>query len=214
MKKNVVILDEQPIFREGLKTLLNSTKEFEVIAELGEESQALDTLPNLFADIIIISYNLINIYSELKSKGYKNSFLIVSETKSKENYLTAFQLNASGFIFKECEPSELLHAINKIIKGETYFTSDVSNYLIQNLYVKNKAAKKYKENNLTRRERQIIELIKEGYSSKKIAEILFLSSRTVDKHRSNIMSKYNVHSIVELINYDKKNNTDAEVLVE
>ena len=209
MKVKVVIVDNHPIFREGLKTLLNSTNDFEVITEIGDENLAIETLPTVNADVLIISDHLLNIYSKLKTNGYKISVLIFSAIKSKENYLKAFQLNASGFIFKDCEPSELFHSVNKIAKGETYFTSEVSNYLIQSLYVNDKESVKSPEKYLTRREKQILELIKEGHKSKKIAELLFLSSRTVDKHRSNIMTKFNVHSIVQLINYDKKNNMES-----
>ena len=173
MKIKVAILVEQAIFRNGLKTLLNSTNNFEVIAEFKNKNQAIETLFSVNADVLIISDDSISIYSDLKLKGYKIPVLIFSEAKSKENHLKAFHLNASGIIFKDCDPSELFHSITKITEGEIYFTSEVSNYLIQSLYVKNIASKKNKINILTPREKQIIELIKEGYKSKKLQKYYF-----------------------------------------
>ena len=210
-KIKIALVDDHTIVREGFKMLLNSSDRFEVVAEAGDGDEAIGMLENnevdvLLLDIYMPKMNGIDLCEQLKSKGMKTPVLFLSMHNNNEYFMKAIKVGASGFLLKDCERDELFLAVNKIASGDTYFANNVSNTLLRNFIGGKKSAKNKIDKVLTSREKDILLLAMEGHSAKVIGERLFISSRTVDKHRSNIMNKFNVHSTIELINYVRNNN--------
>ncbi len=125
---------------------------------------------------------------------------------SNEEFITkALSVGANGYLPKDTSMNELLEAINTIYKGENYFNKDISNTILKSIINKSKD-EKANGKCLTKREKEIIALVVQGLTNKEIAEILFISVRTVDSHKNNILQKLNLKSSVELVKYAIKNN--------
>jgi DNA-binding NarL/FixJ family response regulator len=209
-KIKVGLVDDHTIVREGFKVLLNSTDNIEVVCEAADGDQALTMLQDnqidvLISDVYMPKLNGIELCTELNKNENHVPVLLLSMYNNKEYFVKAIKSGASGYLLKDCEKEELCLAIKKIANGDTYFGNSVSNTLVQSLFEAKKPKTKG-EYHVTPREREILQFAMEGLSTKSIAERLYLSPRTVDKHRANIMEKFGVHSIVELINFIRKNN--------
>ena len=209
-KIRVALVDDHTVVREGFKALLNLSDSIEVVSEANDGLSALETISFdaidvLVSDVYMPNMSGIELCSELQKQENETPVLLLSMYNNKEYFLKAIKSGASGYLLKDCEKEELFMAIKKVALGEKYFGNVIGNALLQNL-VGNSTKEKQNNQGLTFREVQVLKLAVEGLSTKKIADKLFISSRTVDKHRSNIMRKYNVHNIVELINYVRSNN--------
>ncbi len=208
-KIKVALVDDHTIVREGFRILLNSSENIEVVSEASDGVLALDMIKTgqidvVVSDVYMPRMNGIDLCSELSKSDKHIPVLLLSMYNNKEYFVKAIKAGASGYLLKDCEKEELCLAIKKVANGETYFSNSVSNTLVRNMILdKNKIDSKKDE--LTSRERDVLLLAMDGLSTKAIAEKLFISARTVDKHRANIMEKFHVHSIVELINYIRKN---------
>jgi DNA-binding NarL/FixJ family response regulator len=135
----------------------------------------------------------------LQDKFPNTPLFIVSNSNHNDCIITAMRAGISGVIFREDYLEDLSNAIDSILKGKTYLSySTKANFT--------SIPRKKTKYNLTKREIEIVQFLIKGFTSKQIAEKLFISSRTVDKHRSNMMEKYKVNSVIELINFVQKNN--------
>lgn len=211
-KIKIALVDDHTIVREGFKILLNSSDKMEVVAEAGSGAEAQEIILNADIDVLILDVympdmNGIELCEKLKNQGIKTPpVLFLSMHNNKEYFVNAINVGASGFLLKDCEKEELFLAVSKIAEGDTYFANTVSNSLIKSLLDSKTNKLDKSEMSLTQREKEILTLALDGLTAKAIGEKLFISARTVDKHRANIMNKFNVHSIVELINFVRKNN--------
>lgn len=208
-KIKVALVDDHTIVREGFKVLLNTSDNIEVVSEAADGDAALEMLKEnaidvLISDVYMPRMNGIELCEEINKSDKKVPILLLSMYNNKEYFVKALKAGASGYLLKDCEKEELCLAIKKVANGDTYFGNSVSNTLMRNMILDKKTNPKSKE--ITSRERDVLLLAMEGLSTKAIAERLYISARTVDKHRANIMDKFQVHSIVELINYIRKNN--------
>jgi DNA-binding NarL/FixJ family response regulator len=209
-KIRVGLVDDHTIVREGFKVLLNSNENIEVVCEAGDGQEVFEMLSKspvdiLISDVYMPRLNGIELCSELKKQNNTTPVLLLSMYNNKEYFVKAIKAGASGYLLKDCEKEELCLAIKKIVNGENYFGNSVSNTLVKGLF-ESKKPKIKNEYHITTREKEILQLAMEGYTTKTIAERLFLSPRTVDKHRANIMEKFKVHSIVELMNFVRDKN--------
>ena len=196
-KYKIIIVDDHPVFRKGIKTLLESlTESFEVVAECNNGLELFTQLEVIPTNLILLDIKMphLNGIETMKriSKEYPHlNVLILTAYDDLEYVKVMFRYNVKGYLLKSASSSEIILAINKVIKGDKYcsyeLTSNLSNSLI------------YEINNLTKRELQIFKLLCQGLSSNKIAEKLFISPRTVDTHKTNIFEKTNCNSIAELI---------------
>jgi DNA-binding NarL/FixJ family response regulator len=209
-KIKVALVDDHTIVREGFKVLLNASDNIEVISEAADGDLALEMLKNnaidvLISDVYMPNMNGIELCEEINKSDKKVPILLLSMYNNKEYFVKALKAGASGYLLKDCEKEELCLAIKKVANGDTYFGNSISSALMRNMILDKKNATPTSKE-ITSRERDVLLLAMEGLSTKAIAERLFISARTVDKHRANIMEKFQVHSIVELINYIRKNN--------
>jgi DNA-binding NarL/FixJ family response regulator len=208
-KIRVALVDDHTVVREGFKALLNLSDSIEVVSEAQDGVAALENISFgnidiLISDVYMPNMNGIDLCVELHKQNNNIPVLLLSMYNNKEYFIKAIKCGASGYLLKDCEKEELFMAIRKVAQGEKYFGNVIGNALVDSL-VGNQLSDKNLDNVLTLREKDILTLAIEGLSTKLIAERLFISPRTVDKHRSNIMQKFNVHNIVELINYVRVN---------
>ena len=208
-KKTILIIDDHPLFREGLKAIIGRDDRFEVIGEAGNGSEGLQMARELKPDLVMVDMSLpdqsgIQLTRELKNASLETRIMIIT-MHSKVNYIAkAFQAGATGYVVKESASERLLQGMDVVLKGEYFMDSSVSRKVVEKLMqLPGKEIKitDAKYETLTSREQEIMVLLAEGLSSKKIAEKLFISPKTVENHRSNIFCKLNLHNTIELIRY-------------
>lgn len=208
-RKTVLIVDDHPLFREGLKSLLARHSSFEVIGEAGNGNDGLKKAKKLMPDLVVMDISLPD-QSGIEVTGKIRSLLpetrvIVLSMHTKIDYITeAFRQGATGYVVKESATEKLMECLELVSKGEYFVDSSLSHRVVKSLLESDEKERKITDdgyNTLTPREQQVMRLIAEGHSTKQIAENLFISAKTVENHRSNIMSKLEVHTIMELVRY-------------
>jgi DNA-binding NarL/FixJ family response regulator len=206
-KIRIIIADDHQLFRNGLKILLNAFPEFEVAGEASNGEEFLKVLRNTKADIALMDINMPEMDGiEATRKGLKITpdinIIALSMYGEEEYYYKMVDAGAKGFVLKDSDIAEVKEAILTVNKGGSYFSQELLYHVIQKI--------KHRENeiktaNLSKREKEILMKICEGLSNQEIAEALFISKRTVDKHRANLLGKTNSKNTASLILYAIKN---------
>ena len=211
-KKSILIIDDHPLFREGLKVIIERDSHFEVVGEAGNGRQGLQLTKKLKPDMIIVDISLpdrsgIQLTREIRTLFSKTLILIVS-MHSKIDYIAeAFQAGANGYVVKESASEKLVQGLESIARGDYFLDSSVSHAVVENLMkapLKEAKITDADYNTLTPREQEVMRLLAEGLSSKEVAEKLFISPKTVENHRASIMNKLDLHNTIELIRYAAK----------
>jgi DNA-binding NarL/FixJ family response regulator len=211
-KKTVLLVDDHPLFREGLKSILANCSEFEVIGEASNGSEGEKKAKKLKPDLVVMDLSLpdqsgIDVTRKIRSALPETSIMMLS-MHSRIDYITeAFRAGATGYVVKESTSERLVECLKTISKGEYFLDASVSHKVVKNLLEsdkKNAVINDAGYDTLTAREQQIMRMLADGFSSKKIAKELFISPKTVENHRTNIMNKLDLHSITELVRYAAK----------
>lgn len=211
-QKSIIIIDDHPLFREGLKTIISRDDRFKVVGEAGSGHEGLEMTKRLKPDLVIVDISLpdqsgIQLTRELRQFLSETKILIVS-MHSKIDYIAeAFQAGATGYVVKESASERLLQGLKSVAKGDYYLDSSVSHAVVENLMKSPLKAAKITDADyatLTPREQEVMRFLAEGLSSKAVAEKLFISPKTVENHRANIMNKLGLHSTIELVRYAAK----------
>ena len=208
-KKTILIIDDHPLFREGLKAIIGRDDRFEVIGEAGNGREGLRMAKKLKPDLVLVDMSLpdqsgIQLTRELKNASLKTRIMIITMHSKVDYIVKAFQAGATGYVVKESASERLLQGMDIVLKGEYFMDSSISHNVVKKLMQLPEKEAKITDatyETLTSREQEIMVLLAEGLSSKKIAEKLFISPKTVENHRSNILRKLNLHSIIALIRY-------------
>jgi len=211
-KKSILIIDDHPLFREGLKAIIDRDSRFEVAGEAGSAREGFRMAKELKPDLVLLDLSLpdrsgIELAREIRSLFPDIRILIVS-MHSKIDYISdAFQAGATGYLVKESAAQSLLEGLENVSKGAYFLDSSVSQQVVKRLI--ESPTKEAKITNaaystLTPREQEVMRLISEGLSTKQVGKKLFISPKTVENHRSNIMNKLDIHSIHELVRYAAK----------
>jgi DNA-binding NarL/FixJ family response regulator len=211
-KKTIVIVDDHPLFREGLKSIISRNPELELVGETGVGKEALSLAENLKPDMIVMDISLpdingIELTRDIKKLSPATQILIVS-VHSKIDYLTAaFQAGASGYVVKDAPSGKILQALELVSQGEYFLDASVSYQVVKKLSEFPEQKAKTTDtfySSLTTREQEIFRLLAEGLKIKDIADKLFISPKTVENHKTNIMAKLNLHSTLDLVRYAVK----------
>ena len=208
-KKTVMIVDDHPVFREGIKALIGKNTRYEVIAEAGEARAALELAQKIHPDIMIVDLSLpdrsgIELIRELQGRLPKVRSLVLSMHSKADYIASAFQSGARGYVVKESAAENLIAALDAMARDDYYMDSAVSAQVVEKLMQKQPGSPKITDSNydsLTAREQEIMALLAEGHSVREIAERLHISQKTVENHRSNIYSKLEIHNSIELMRY-------------
>ncbi len=208
-KKSILIVDDHPLFREGLKSVMGRDARFEVIGEAGSGREGLRMAKKLKPDLVLVDISLpdqsgIELTREIRNLLPETRILIVS-MHSKIDYIAeAFQAGATGYVVKESASAGILKGLEAISKGDYFLDSSVSHQVVKKLMELPEREAKITDaayGSLTPREQEVMRLLAEGLSRKEIAEKLFISPKTVENHRTSIMNKLGLHSAMELIRY-------------
>ncbi len=210
-KCTILLADDHSILRTGLRSILDSQPNLEVIAEVDNGLDAVKAAISLKPDLLITDISMpkkngTDTIFELKKRLPEIKVITLTMHTGEQYIHAALTAGANGYILKDDSHKELLAAINNVLNGKIHLSPSICSNVV-NRYLNNSGTAspiKTKEI-LTRREKEVIKLIAEGYRSKDIAEQLSISIKTVEKHRSNLMKKLNLHSISSLTNYAIQN---------
>jgi DNA-binding NarL/FixJ family response regulator len=206
-KQRVLIVDDHTIIREGLRSLLSSHPDLEVIGEASDGKEAIRLTEKLSPALVLMDLSMprmggVEAIREIKRNRPRTKILALTVNDSEEYVLAALQAGAEGYILKDSTHAELAQAIQKILAGKRVLSPSISEKVIEG-YLAGKKTEQFKTpwDILTNREREILKLIGEGHKSREIADLLCISLNTVEKHRSNLMEKLNLHSVSALTAY-------------
>jgi len=208
---NILIVDDHQIIRDGVKSLLNDTEGIQVIAEAENGKQAITILEakNRQIDLTLIDINM-PVMDGIEATRYISQqfphIKILALTVYDDESHIAEMLNAgaSGYILKTTGKQELELSIKTIMANDSYFSKQISNQLMKGL-MKKGPSKKLSNTKLTERETEVLKLISDGYTNPEIAEKLFLSPRTIDAHRRNLLQKLQKKNTAGLVKYAIEN---------
>jgi DNA-binding NarL/FixJ family response regulator len=202
-KPGIIIVDDHKLFRSGLKYILEESNLYQVVAEASNGAEFLDLLKNHLPDLVILDINMpvingieaakraIAMYPDL-------NILILSMHSESEYYTTLLETGVKGFVLKDADNEEFFTAIQTVLRGGTYFSQE----LLMNIIRKESRITSVK---LTRREREVLELLSKGHSNQEISGFLNISQRTVERHRTILLEKTGSRNSVSLIVYAIKN---------
>lgn len=207
-KARIIIADDHEVILDGLSALLNAEDNLKVIATAHNGKELLEKSAELDPDICIVDIDMPVIDGLQASEmliNRQNDFKIIILTMHNEGSILrkAKELGIKGYLLKTCDSEELIFAINKILKGKTYYTGELLSSGVQDSTPDVNALARIAQ--LTKRELEIIPLICQGYSNSRIATKLFISPSTVDNHRTNIMRKLGVSNVARLIRFSISN---------
>ena len=205
--KKIVIAEDQTLVRQGLRSLLESEKKIKVAAEAGDGIEAIRLVEKHKPDLVLLDLAMpkmsgLSALKDIKNRCPETKVLALTFHSSEEYILEAFESGADGYCLKKDSHAELLAAIKNILSGKSFISPAISSKVLEGyLEGRKKLKRKTSLETLTQREKEVLKLVGEGYSSIEIGDILCISSKTVDKHRSNIMNKVNLHSAASLTAY-------------
>jgi DNA-binding NarL/FixJ family response regulator len=199
----IILADDHILVREGFKSLLSKKKDFEVVGEAENGNILLDLIEKLSADVLLVDISMpqlngIEAISQMKKINPNLKFIMLTMHEEAEYILKSIQAGANGYLLKNVEPEELENAIRTVAAGGKYFNSTISNIMIENL---SRVSEPGKEDltELTPREKEILQYVADGLSTKLIADKLSISARTVETHRVHIMKKLQVNNGAEMV---------------
>jgi DNA-binding NarL/FixJ family response regulator len=206
MKAKVLLADDHHIFRDGLRTLLEKEKGLEVVAEAENGRKAVKLAEKLAPDIVVIDVSMpdmngIEATRKIIDGGPNIKVIALSMHSDRRFVLGMLEAGASGYLLKDCAFAELAGAIRQVMTGNTYLSPKIADVVVKGYLHKKTDVAPANCALLTSREREILQLIAEGMSTKEIAAHIFLSIKTVETHRRNIMEKLDIHSVAELTKY-------------
>lgn len=196
-KIKIIVVDDHPMVIEGMKAMLNQIRYVELCATASNAYEAMEKVKENQPDLVITDINMpeisgVELTSKLK-KEFPNLKIIGMSTFNERSYISQMiQNGADGFLVKSASKEEIETAISSVLDGKMYLSSDAGISNSEQKQLKNQPT-------LTRREKEILTLISEGFTNPQIAEKLFISLYTVETHRKNLLSKFNTNNTASLI---------------
>jgi two-component system response regulator NreC len=204
----LLIVDDHAVIREALRSLLASASEVEVVGDAANGRQAIEACERLLPDVVLMDMvmpglNGVEATRTIRKRFPKTKVLVLTGYMEDEQILAALRAGASGYVVKKSDTDELLLGIQAVQRGNPYFSSAISagDAINQYLWQAKKEDGKAGYDLLTAREREVLQLIAEGYSNQRIAQELFISVKTVEAHKAHIMSKLHARNRTDLIRY-------------
>lgn len=212
----VLLVDDHELILLGIKRILSAVPNVELVGTASNGEETIDKIRLLQPDIVILDIDIPKIsgidLTENIQKNFPNTKVILHTSYVDEEHIVkGFELGASGYVPKNFKPEDLIEAITTVHQGKRYLKGIVSDIFMESFF-KEKQIKKEKEETpapdevLTKREIEVLKLISQGMTNQEMAETLFISVRTVEVHKANIMKKLNMNSTADLVKYAIKNN--------
>ena len=207
VKKRIVIVEDHRILREGLKSLLASKPELDVVGEAEDGLDAIRLVRDTTPDLVLLDLSMprldgLSAMRDIKKVCSETKILALTVHTDEEYVMEAFNAGADGYCLKDAGSAELLMAIQSVFSGNPYFSPGIADKVLEGYLEGRRRIKSTSSwETITRREREVLKLIGEGYKNKEIADLLCISVKTVEKHRSNIMKKLDLHNAAALTAY-------------
>ena len=211
-KKSILIIDDHPLFREGLKSIIAGDRNFAVEGEAGNARNGFALAKKIRPDVALVDISLpdesgMQLTQRIRSALPGTRVMIVSMHSKIDYIVEAFQAGATGYVVKESAASRLIQGLHAVIEGEYFLDSSISHEVVERLMkspVREARVSDSDYGRLTPREQEIMRMLAEGQSKAQIADRLCISVKTVENHRSNIMKKLDLHSAMDLVRYAAK----------
>ncbi len=202
-KIKILVVDDHAILREGVRALLSLNDDFDIVGEAAEGKESIKKAKELVPDVVLMDIAMpgmdgLEATRRIRKENPKVKVLALTQYDNKEYILSVIKAGAAGYVPKRALGSELVSAIRAVHKGDSFLYPSAAAALIQD-YLQQAEEEPY--DRLTDREREILKLIADGHTSREIADILFISLKTVLGHRMKIMKKLDIHNRTELIRY-------------
>lgn len=207
--KRLLIIEDHPLFREGLKAILHRDSRFVIVGEAGSAEEGLRLARERKPDLVVMDISLpdlsgIEATRRILEQAPGARVMVVSFHSGVDYIADAFAAGASGYLVKESAAEKLLQGLHAVANGETYLDSAVSAEVVRKLSSpdkRNQGSADQAYASLTAREQEVMRLVVEGLSTRVIAERLFVSTKTIENHRANLMKKLGLSSTIELVRY-------------
>jgi two-component system, NarL family, response regulator NreC len=202
----ILLADDHQIVRQGIRMLLEAEPDVQVIAEAPNGREALRLAQELSPDVIIMDITMpelngIEATRQILSIIPGIKIIALSMNADSRFVLNMFQAGVSGYLLKECSQGELVKALRTVIKNKTYLGPEISDIVIKNFLMGPQSKHTSAFSSLTTREREVLQLLAEGKATRQIAENLYVSVKTVEAHRKQIMGKLGIRSVAQLTKY-------------
>lgn len=215
MKKiRLFIVEDHPIFREALISLLRQDEGLDIVDFEGDAQEAVKRINYLQPDVVITDLSMPRLRGQqlietIRKRNPDIKTIVLTMHKSEDHVRSSLDAGANAYVLKDDTHHDLVVAIHSVIKGNSYLSPGICSTVVHGYLDdsnRHQAVNSDKKEVLTKRERQIIKLIAEGESNSAIATLLSISRKTVEKHRSNIMKKLDLHNAANLTKYAIENN--------
>ena len=205
-KIKILVVDNHPFMREGIKTFLARHKRYVVVGEASNGQEAIGKTRQMAPDVVLMELNMpvmsgLEATRRLQKSAPRASVLVLTQHEEKNHILEIIQAGARGYVLKDGEMEELLQGLEAIGRGETFFSARVSNILLNEYMAEYGRTDRESAPEVSPREREVLIMIAEGCSNKEIAARLFISVRTVETHRERIMRKLGLRNAAGLTKY-------------
>jgi DNA-binding NarL/FixJ family response regulator len=198
--RRMVVAEDHKILREGLISLLAGRDDIKVVGEAEDGLEAIRRVDQLQPDLVLLDLSMprmdgLSAIREIKTRAPKTKILALTIHESEDFILEAFKSGADGYCLKDASSSELLMAIKSVLSGKRYLSPGISEKVLEG-YIEGRKTLKTSSSwdTITQREKEILKMVGEGYKNREIADFLCISTKTVEKHRSNIMRKLDIHT--------------------
>ena len=212
-RTRVLIVDDHPLFRNGLRQVIQNDNRFDLVGEAGDGTVAWQFIQDKKPDVAVLDINLpgltgLEVARKVQEKQLSTRVIILTMFKEEDLINRALDLGVNGFVLKENAVEDIISAIVTAARGEHYLSPAVSGFLVRRRNrATSLAALKPGLDDLTRAERRILKLVAAGKTSREIAAELFISPRTVEAHRANISGKLNLHGSHSLLHFALENRS-------
>ncbi|HLJ26818.1 MAG TPA: response regulator transcription factor [Candidatus Angelobacter sp.] len=206
-KIKCLLVDDHTLFRQGVRRLLETESDFEVIAEAADGGEAVEKARETRPDVVLIDIGMPGLSSfeaarQIKKNRAETKILFLTMYEDEDYLVQCLEVGASGYVLKDTPAPQLLSAVRDVYKGGKYLSSQVLGKLVEDFRARVRDTRmRPRMSTLTPREREILKLLAEGNSVKEIAVILGLSVKTVEAHKFNLMRKLDIHNKAQLVTY-------------
>lgn len=206
MSCRIILADDHTIVRHGLSKLLEQEEDIEIVAETRDGRSTVELARELSPDLLIMDIGMpdlngIDATRQILRESPKVKILALSMHSSKNFVIEMLKAGASGYLLKECALEELITAVRAVMAGKTYLSPSITDVVVENYVRCSSDGKSTAFSVLSQREREVLQLMTEGKTTKQVARCLHISPKTVEGHRLRIMDKLNIDNIAQLTKY-------------
>jgi len=206
-KIRVLVTDDHAIVRDGISALLALTGDIEAVGEATNGREALEMVKKLAPDVVLMDIAMplmdgLEATRRIHKESPQTRVIVLTQYEDREYVLPVIEAGASGFVSKTAASSELTAAIRSVYRGDSFLSPSIARLLVEDYRQMAKVGKRQDmSEQLTAREREILKLLAEGHSTHQIARMLVISPKTVERHKTNLMAKLDIHNRLDLFKY-------------